>query len=234
MTDIDSGRRDRKKALTRGELRRAALTLVAERGFANVTVEDIADAADVSPRTFFNYVPSKEAAVVGEDPESLNVLVDTFVDFPAEASIVDAVRALIRIRCERFARDAGDGGHDPLEHFRQMKIVHADPQLRAALVGHLETYERRIVEGIAQRLGVDAEIDPYPALLATAAMGSIRVAIMYWARSGGMGSPVELAERAFTAYAQGLPFDGAFATSFNEMCTSAPPHRGSNVTRSAS
>ena len=62
------GRRDRKKHATRQALRDAALQLVTERGFANVTVEDIAEAVDVATRTFFNYFPSKEAAVIGADP----------------------------------------------------------------------------------------------------------------------------------------------------------------------
>src|ERR1700722_10498105 len=57
--------RERKKLATRRALRRAALDLVAERGFAHVTVEDIAEAAAVSPRAFFNYSRTKEAALSG-------------------------------------------------------------------------------------------------------------------------------------------------------------------------
>src|ERR1700751_4333890 len=61
--------RERKKLATRRQLRAAALHLVAEHGMANVTVEDIAAAADVSPRTFFTSSPPKNAALFGgHDP----------------------------------------------------------------------------------------------------------------------------------------------------------------------
>ena len=47
---------------------------MAERGFANVTIEDITEVADVAPRTFFNYFPSKESAVIGADPERVALM----------------------------------------------------------------------------------------------------------------------------------------------------------------
>jgi AcrR family transcriptional regulator len=58
--DLPSGRRERRAAETRVRLFRCALKLIAERGLANVTVEDITEAADVGKGTFFNYFGKKE------------------------------------------------------------------------------------------------------------------------------------------------------------------------------
>jgi AcrR family transcriptional regulator len=60
----DLGRRARRSAATRDSLFRAALDLFAQKGFAETTVEDITEAADVGKGTFFNYFPSKEHLLV--------------------------------------------------------------------------------------------------------------------------------------------------------------------------
>src|ERR1700689_2440924 len=91
---IAQGRRDRKKQATRRALRNAALDLVAERGFAHVTVEDIAGAADVATRTFFNYFPSKESAVIGADPERAAEVRASLLGRPLGETPLEALRAV--------------------------------------------------------------------------------------------------------------------------------------------
>jgi len=60
QTPLPTGRRERRAAETRIKLFRTALALIAEHGLADVTVEDITEAADVGKGTFFNYFPTKE------------------------------------------------------------------------------------------------------------------------------------------------------------------------------
>src|SRR5437868_404754 len=90
-----TGLRERKKLATRRSLRRVALDLIAERGFGNVTVEDIAEAADVSPRTFFNYFPSKEAALFGADPDRVTALREGVVRAAPGGTALEALRVVM-------------------------------------------------------------------------------------------------------------------------------------------
>jgi AcrR family transcriptional regulator len=216
-------RRDRKKAETRTALRAAALRLVAERGFSNVTIGDIAEAADVSERTFFNYFSSKEAAVVGEDTEASDRLRAVLASRPSDETIIDTTKAVIADQCERFVREAEQVGGSSAQWLAQIKAVHSDPHLRAAAMTHIENHERVILAALAERLGTDPETDPYPTLLAAAAMTATRVAIVYWARSGGSGSPSTLAEEAFVGLAAGLPTDGALRRAVADLRAAAPP-----------
>src|SRR5579862_271450 len=87
--------RERKKLATRRQLRAAALHLVAEHGMANVTVEDIAAAADVSPRTFFNYFPSKEAALFGTDSERIPALRERLISSAPGEPALAALRMIM-------------------------------------------------------------------------------------------------------------------------------------------
>jgi len=197
--------RERKKQATRRALRRAALDLVAERGFSQVTVEDIAAAADVSPRTFFNYFPSKEAVLFGTDPDRVAALRARVLGEAPGQPALDALRVVLATEARTVTQEAAELDGDPAGWLRRMKAVRADPQLRAAHAVHMALLECALTEALAERLGTDPERDPYPALLAGVATAVIRATTIFWATSGGVVPLEQLTDQAFRALAAGLP-----------------------------
>jgi len=201
--------RERKKQATRRSLRRIALHLIAERGFAHVTVEDIAAAADVSPRTFFNYFPSKEAAVFGADPERTAELLRRIVEEAPGETALEALRQIIVDEARHVSAEIADMEGEIADWKSQMRASQADPQLRAARAAHMAAVESDIATAVAKRLGTDTETDPYPIMLASAAMAVMRSAFMFWPRSGGAVPLEQFADAACQALANGLPEDGS-------------------------
>jgi AcrR family transcriptional regulator len=199
--------RERKKQATRRLLRRAALVLVAERGLANVTVEDIAEAADVSPRTFFNYFSSKEAVLFGGDAERAAELRERVATVTPGASALEALRVVLTEDSESMAGELRSLGGDPAGWLRKMKVARADPHVRAAHAASMSLIERSLAEGLAERLGADQENDPYPGVLAAAGVGIVRASLSFWAGHGGTVPLAELIDHSFQALAAGLPED---------------------------
>jgi AcrR family transcriptional regulator len=87
------GRRERKKAATRQAIADAALELVLEHGFEQVSVRDIAERADVSTTTLFAHFPSKEALVFDREADVDAELADAVRERPAGQDVVEALRA---------------------------------------------------------------------------------------------------------------------------------------------
>ncbi|MGO8958850.1 MAG: TetR family transcriptional regulator [Streptosporangiaceae bacterium] len=197
--------RERKKVATRLAIRRAALDLIAKGGFSHVTVEDIAEAADVSPRTFFNYFPSKEAVLFGANPGRSEELRERLVhDLPGHTAL-EVLRVVLADYARSIARELADLGGDPTRWVRQMKAAQADPQLRAAQAAHMAQVESGIAAGLAERLGSDPARDAYPLLLASAATGVLRTIMSFWAGSGGAVPLDELVTTGYQAMADGFP-----------------------------
>ena len=202
--EVHASLRERKKLATRRSLRRVALDLVAERGFAHVTVEDIAEAADVSPRTFFNYFPSKEAVLFGVDPGQGTALRERIVHEAPGKPALTALRMVLASYAQAVADELSELGGDPADWLGRMKQARADPHLRAAHAAQMAMTERAIAEGLAERLGTDPERDPYPGLLAATAAGVFRSSMSFWAGSGGTVPLGQLIDLAFRALADGL------------------------------
>jgi AcrR family transcriptional regulator len=198
MDVMTGGLRERKKLATRLALHEAALRLVAERGLDAVSVDDIAARADVSPRTFFNYFPSKDDAVVGLDPTAPRQLAEQFTARPADESPVAALRALHR---EMAAEMAEDPELWPL----RMKVIDGHPALMARLIAGFGESERVLAEAIAERTGTRSGVDVYPTLLAAAQACVLRTALHRWLATGVTASLPGRVDEGWDALVAGLP-----------------------------
>lgn len=192
-----AGRRERKKAATRRALQEAALRLVAERGFDNVTVEDIADGADVSKRTFFNYFASKEQAVLGRDPATTDSVRRALRERPAAESPLRSLHAVL-------GQVAADYAGSRSDWLARRRLIRSEPRLLAASMADWIELERILVEAMSDRLGLDPERDLLPALVVSAAISAVRVATLRSRSGSGDASLPALIAEAFSALEAGL------------------------------
>jgi AcrR family transcriptional regulator len=192
------GLRERKKAQTRRALTAAAIRLSVEKGPERVTVEEISEAADVSPRTFFNYFSSKEEAILGADPERRTELRVALELRPAEESPVEALRAALLTTAESFDDDA--------ELWAQrLQLIRDHPALFPGYVASFADFERGLVEAMASRLGMDPDADLYPTVVVAAGMTVMRVTVRHWHATDHRASLTELLDTAFDHLMNGLP-----------------------------
>jgi AcrR family transcriptional regulator len=195
---MTSGLRERKKLATRLALHEAALRLVAERGLDAVSVDDIAHRADVSPRTFFNYFPSKVDAILGLDPEAPRQQADAFLDRPADESSVQALRAVARAQAVDMAQDMELW---PL----RLKVIDAHPALLGNLAAAFGEAEKVLAGAIAERTGTQVGVDVHPTLLAGVAGVAMRTSLHRWLASDFSASLPTLVDEAWDSLAAGLP-----------------------------
>ena len=142
--------RERKRRATMVAIEDAATTLVLEHGYDAVTVDHICVRADVSKRTFFNYVPTKEAAVVGVAPDSIPD--DLRERFLAEAA-PDVSAALVGLFLDTFARArTGDDSHTAALVQRRRVIVHENPDLGAARLTASSRFHSALVDIVTELL----------------------------------------------------------------------------------
>ena len=92
---MTEGLRERKKQRTRQQIIEAAMGLFAERGYHATTIADIAEAADVAPRTFFSYFPSKEAVVFHNVDRDMGSLAEILRNRLPGENVFDALRRWI-------------------------------------------------------------------------------------------------------------------------------------------
>nr|MDQ2725760.1 TetR/AcrR family transcriptional regulator [Actinomycetota bacterium] len=190
------GRRERKKLATRQALHRAATDLVAERGLANVTVEAITERADVAVRTFFNYFPSKEEAVLEREPNRTARLCQAIADRPPSEDPLTVLREVVLH--DLLLREL-----DSSQLLRRMRMIAGEPTLVALMAAHFEEMHTAAALEIARRLGDEAP-GTYANLVVAAAFAACRVALAEWCDAGGAGDVPAIVNAAFDSLASGL------------------------------
>ncbi|TCO60470.1 TetR family transcriptional regulator [Actinocrispum wychmicini] len=194
------GLRARKKIETRQALADAAIKLSVERGFENVTVEDIAVRAGVSTRTFFNYFPSKEDAVLRPDPDPIRrtqQIIDSFAAAPPDVAPARAFAMAMRSEAEQVDRAAA-------EWLIRISIIERDPAMLVKMFTARAETERMAVEAIAARTNLDPATDLYPELIYHAVGAAFRTAMKRWYALGGVGSLTALFDEAVDLLISGL------------------------------
>ncbi len=139
------GRRERKKIKTRQAIRREAFRLIEENGYAATTVEHIADAADVSPSTFFRYFPSKESLLLADDLDPL--ILAAFEAQPPDLSPTEAIRRAYEDVMARLPAEQLE-----FENTRQ-RLMFSIPELKAAMYDEYYRTVNVMAELIGRRIG---------------------------------------------------------------------------------
>ncbi len=144
------GLRERKKLRTRETIVRVALELFAKQGFADTTIRQIADAADVAPRTVSAYFPVKEQLVFHDSEETLVSLRARLIERPAGETAVDAMRGWIAHHITATELDVAAARC-------RRELVENDPALRTYERGQMAQLEQIVAEAVAVDLDLPAD-----------------------------------------------------------------------------
>lgn len=189
------GLRERKKARTSQALEDAALELFVTKGFDATTIDEIADAVEVSPRTFFRYFSCKEEVLFAEDAGRDDELAAFLASRPPGESSLEKLRAAL-LGC------TADYEQDRQRMLRRAKVALGTPSLNAAALAHWQAKEDVV---LAALLAADPGADEDETRLVVAvSFTALRVTIGAWLAAGGTGDLPSLAAAALERLSQGL------------------------------
>lgn len=154
---IEGGLRERKRAATRAAITAVARSLTSERGLNGYTVEDVCEQAGISRRTFFNYFPTKEDAILGHvDDEVPHDLFEEFVR-GGRASPKGEISASLLQDLIQLSLSLSERMSSSEEETRQLiGVIKKEPQLMLKIIGATEEREAHFARLLAEREGVPA------------------------------------------------------------------------------
>jgi len=189
--------REQRRARTAREIQQAAMSLFATRGYAAVTVEDIAGEAGISERTFFRYFASKDHLLVAEAGRRIDMIHESLTQQDDSLDAWSALRNAVLDQSadeDRVGRNAAIWAH----------LTRQAPALLAKMIMHgaLEGTHNIELE-LARRLGVP-ETDPLPDLMMRVTLAAVQSAYLRWLEDDGSASLVDLTSDALDLVGAGL------------------------------
>lgn len=204
VAEMEIGLRERKRRETRAALSLAALRLCVQRGWEDVTVDDIAGAANVSPRTFRNYFSSKAEAVAAGHLERMLRIADGLRARPAGEPLWMAITNSVAAQFEPPARKS----HAPPDVKRWLdgiRFILTEPSIHGEVLKASAAAQGELAGIIAERVGARRAKGLYPQVAAAVVTAVVGTVMGRWLEDEPSGPIVPLLRRAFGLVAAGLP-----------------------------
>lgn len=168
--------RAKRSEMMTSELEAIALRLFEQRGFDDVTVEDIASEAQISVRTFYRYFPSKEDVFQHQIARRSDGLRAALADRPLDEPPLHSLRVA-------YAEQIASEDTDLLRQW--IAVIATTPGVVKAVLGGIQLNTQRVIaEFVATRLDLPSDA-LVPTMLAAAAQGVIQAALTHWYVRGG-------------------------------------------------
>ncbi|MFJ1930984.1 MULTISPECIES: TetR/AcrR family transcriptional regulator [unclassified Streptomyces] len=189
------GLRERKKLRTRVAIRKATYRLIAEQGYDATTIEQIAEAAEVSPSTVFRYFATKEDIVLTDEYDP--IMEASLRSRPADEPPLVAVRLMMVETLTTFIATASE------ELRQRTRLMVEVPAIRARMTETMSDTAKVLAQVLAERTGRSAG-DLKIRIFVAAVLGALREVTLYWAEQGQTGDLVAMVNEALDTLEGGL------------------------------
>jgi AcrR family transcriptional regulator len=169
-----------------------------------VTVDDIAAAANVSPRTFRNYFSTKAAAVAAAHLERMLRISDALRDRPASEPLWTAITSSVAGQFEPPAQRS-EPLQDPIRWVERIRFILTEPAIHGEVLKASAAAQVELAEVIAERAGARRAKDLYPQVVAAVVTTVVGTVVDRWLRDGPSGSVIPALRKAFELVATGFP-----------------------------
>src|SRR5499426_1779576 len=187
--------RERKRTRTRLMIQTEALRLFVEKGYAETTVEEIADAAAISPRTFFRYFPAKEDVVIWDEYDPLAL--DLLESRPNDEPLAESFRMVVRDTLGGLYR------RDPERLLQRVQLSMSVPEVRARFLEEQTNGVAELASLFARKRGTETD-ELRMRVIGSSLLAAVIVAIDVWQQNGGKDDLLAILDQATDALAAGM------------------------------